>query len=175
MPSFRIRPEGSADFAAIRDVTRAAFAGKPYADGDEHELIGTLRDCGALELSLVAEQAGQVIGQITFSPAYPADGSDRWFALGPVAVLPEHQSKGVGAALIHQGLQTLGEAGAAGCVLTGNPAYYRRFGFALAPDQVPVEESADYFMLKPLASNAPGCAIGFHPAFYGNAKTEPTD
>jgi putative acetyltransferase len=57
-----------------------------------------------LVVSLVAEAHGRLIGQITFSPAYPSDGSPHWYALGPVAVLPEYQLSGVGSRLIDAGL-----------------------------------------------------------------------
>ena len=94
-------------------------------------------------------------GKITFSPAANSDGTTPWYALGPVSVMPEHQGLGIGAMLIEQGLAELREQGALGCILTGNPDYYRRFGFTLAPANVPVRESAEYFMLKAFTSTSP--------------------
>jgi putative acetyltransferase len=64
-----------ADVVAIHDLTQRAFAPMPYADGDEQDVIDRLRATGALSLSLVAEQDGVVVGQVTFSPATAPDGS----------------------------------------------------------------------------------------------------
>ena len=83
-----------------------------------------------------------------------------------MAVTPKRQGHGIGGQLITEGLQRATAAGAVGCVLTGNPAYYRPFGFELAPDHVPPQESAEYFMLRKLADITPTGAIGFHEAFY---------
>ena len=46
-----IRPEQRNDFAAIREIIRAAFSGKPYAAGDEAELVDTLRVENALTVA----------------------------------------------------------------------------------------------------------------------------
>ncbi len=164
-----VRPEGPADHAVIASVIKAAFTGMPYADGDEDELVDTLRREGALSVSLVAELAGAVVGQITFSPATASDGSSDWFALGPLAVLPVRQRAGIGAALVHAGLRSIDELHANGCILTGNPAYYTRFGFALSPSNTPPGEPAEFFMVKVLRGQLPNGAIRFHPAFNANA------
>lgn len=171
-----IRPETAADHTAIYDVTAAAFDGMPYADGDEPDVISRLRAAGALTLSLVALIDDAIVGQITFSPATAEDGSGRWFALGPVSVVPEQQGHGIGTQLIEQGLDTIkaisgAEAGAGtgvrGCILTGNPDYYRRFDFRPAPDNAPANEPAEYFMLHLFAGDPPVGSFAFHPAFYG--------
>ena len=70
-----IRPEQPADHAAIYDITKRAFAPMPFADGNEQDLIDRFREAGALALSLVAEQDGAVVGQVTFTEAFAADGS----------------------------------------------------------------------------------------------------
>ena len=164
--SILIRPEGTTDTAAIHELTRLAFLGRPYAGGDEQDVIDRLRKVGALTLSLVAEQEGDIVGQITFSPAHNDDGSGPWFALGPVSVLPDQQGAGVGAALINTGLAEISRLGALGCILTGNPAYYTRFGFELAPEHVPHNEMPEFFMLKRLTDRAPSGRFEFHRAFY---------
>jgi putative acetyltransferase len=162
-----IRPERPGDFAAIRDITQRAFAPMPFADGDEHDLIDKLRDAGALTISLVADDDGTLIGQVTFTPAFAADGSDGWFALGPVAVEPDLQRTGVGRQLIEAGLQMLQQRGAAGCILVGDPNYYGRFGFRLAPQLAPEGGHAEYFQFLPLRIAEPRAVIEFHPLFNG--------
>ncbi len=160
-----IRPERRDDRAAIGNVIRTAFSGMPYADGDEDELVETLRRENALSVSLVAELAGTVVGQVTFSPAAASDGSPGWYALGPLAVIPAHQRTGVGAKLVHAGLDAISALGGNGCILTGNPAYYVRFGFSLAPSNAPPSEPAEFFMVKLLGPLKPVGPIHFHPAF----------
>ncbi len=165
--SCEIRPESPADAAHIRNIIEAAFAGKPYADGDEQDLVDMLREVGALTLSLVAEVDGEIVGHIAFSPASPSTAGQSWFALGPVAVQPELQGTGIGTLLIERGLDLLTERKADGCILTGDPAYYQRFGFSLSPQHTPKREPEDYFMLKRLgASDLPEGPIHFHDAFY---------
>ena len=166
--SLEIRAATKHDDQAIHRVTEAAFQDMPFAAGDEADVVDRLRAAGALSLSLVAVIDAQVVGQITFSPAYAPESSGQWFALGPVSVLPEHQRAGVGSALIRQGLDAIGAMGAAGCILTGNPAYYQRFGFELSPANAPDNEPAEYFMLKSLSTAKPQGKFHFHAAFYGD-------
>jgi len=116
-----IRREAEGDASAIREITFAAFEGKAYAEGDEHELVDHLRSDGALAISLVAEIEGRIVGHAAFSPAVASDGSGGWFALGPVSVAPGHQRAGIGSSMIRAGLEELRRAGAAGCILTGDP------------------------------------------------------
>ena len=113
-----VREEQPQDHAAIYALTEVAFRDRPYADGDEQDVVNRLRERGALTLSLVATREDKVVGQVTFSPARNSDGSHPWFALGPVSVLPEYQSQGIGAALINAGLSHLQSQGALGCILT---------------------------------------------------------
>lgn len=171
-----IRAEELRDTEAIRAITIAAFRGKPYAGGNEQDVVDALRAAGALTLSNVAILEERVVGHIAFSPAQAGDGEARdgvapdnktgWYALGPVSVLPEFQGKGIGSALINQGCEALVRMNAKGCILTGNPAYYQRFGFALAPHCCPDGEPADYFMMKCFGKDAPAARFRFHSAFY---------
>ncbi len=165
-PKLDIRFETAADIIGIHKLTQQAFHGRPYAAGDEQEVVDRLRDRGALTISLVAFEEGQLAGQITFSPAEVTDASAPWFALGPVSVIPERQGDGIGASLIAAGIAEIVKHGALGCILTGNPTYYQRFGFEAAPDNAPTNEPAEYFMLKLLAGSKPSGRFAFHPAFY---------
>jgi putative acetyltransferase len=161
-----VRPERAEDHAAIYDITTRAFAPMPYSGGDEQDVIDRFRERGALALSLVAEREGVLAGQITFTPAFAADGSPGWYALGPVSVEPACQSDGIGSQLIRAGIEWLMAQDAAGCVLVGNPAYYSRFGFRLFPELAPEGEPAQYFQILPLRVAEPDVVVGFHPAFY---------
>lgn len=165
-----IRPEAPGDYAAIHDLTRRAFAPMPYAGGDEQDLIDQLRDAGALAISLVAELDGRIVGHVAFSPAFAADGSEGWYALGPVSAEPALKHQGIGSAVINAGLNLLRKRDAAGCVLVGNPAYYRRFGFLPFPELCPDGEPAQFFQILPLCISEPNVVVGFHPLFHGEAS-----
>ncbi|MEM7220821.1 MAG: N-acetyltransferase [Pseudomonadota bacterium] len=169
-PEVTLRPEQAADQPAIHALTQRAFADMPYADGDEQEVVDRLRRVGALTLSLVAWErsaAGeQLVGQVTLSPAVCDDGSAPWFALGPISVEPARQSLGIGGQLMRAALDDLRGRGALGCILTGNPAYYERFGFVVSPELAPTNEPGEYFMLHQLGTTKPAGRFRFHRAFY---------
>ncbi|TPE49373.1 GNAT family N-acetyltransferase [Amaricoccus solimangrovi] len=159
-----IRPERPADAGPIRAVTKAAFATAPHAAGTEAEIIEGLRVAGALALSLVAEEGGEVIGHVAFSPV-TIGGAAGWFGLGPVSVRPDRQRAGIGRALIGAGLARLRAWGAAGCVLVGDPDYYRRFGFASDPGVSYPGVPGEYVLRLVLAGPPARGAAVFHPAF----------
>lgn len=165
-PGLEIRREHPEDADRIFEITQQAFTGMPFAAGDEGVLISRLRKSGDLTLSLVALLDRRIVGQVTFSPARCANGSRPWFAVGPVSVLPAIQGQHVGSALIEKGLQQMRQRGALGCILTGNPDYYQRFGFVPAAEYAPSNEPAEYFMLKALARQPAKGRFEFHPAFY---------
>lgn len=128
-----IRVETPEDIQAIREVTRTAFAPMPFSDQSEAAIIDNLRAAGALTLSLVAEEGGQIIGHAAFSRVNIWGSTGGWFCLGPVAVQPARQKAGVGVALISDGLQRLIALNASGCVVVGSPDYYGRFRFQSDP------------------------------------------
>jgi putative acetyltransferase len=84
-------------------VTIAAFKTLEISNHTEQFIIEALRAAKALTVSLVAEMDVRVIGHIAFSPVTISDGTPNWYGLGPVSVLPEHQRKGIGNALIKEG------------------------------------------------------------------------
>lgn len=161
-----IRDECPPDAAAIYNVTKAAFATMPFSDGDEPELIDKLRDAGALTLSLVAEEAGEVLGHIAFSPVSIAGADGHWYGLGPVSVRPDRQQQGIGGALIRAGLARLEAMGAAGCVLLGHRDYYPRFGFAHDPGLTFTGQVNLAFQQLTLRGSTPRGEVIYHPAFY---------
>ena len=172
LPDPVIRPETTEDPRAIESLISRAFHGMWYSEGDEAALVSYLRDNSALAVSLVAELDGLIVGHIAFSPAFPSDGSDGWFALGPLAVAPEAQRNGIGTLLTRAGLDALRDLGARGCVLVGHTEYYSRFGFTCFPSLCPAHEPAEHFMILELAGPLPNCPIAFHPAFHASLVSE---
>jgi putative acetyltransferase len=119
----RIRPEERGDGPAVRAVHDRAFGGPT-----EGRIVEALHAV-APRVSLVAVENAAVIGHILFTPVVVDAGTGTWTALGlaPMAVLPEHQRRGVGSTLVREGLhacRALRES-----VVLGHPHYYSRFGF----------------------------------------------
>ncbi len=160
-----IRPEQEQDHDAIAAVITQAFAEMEHSDQTEAAIVAALRNAGALSLSLVAEDEAQVIGHVAFSPVTIDGKNVGWFGLGPLSVHPDRQGGGVGGALIRQGLDQLQAQGAAGCVVLGDPGYYRRFGFendsVLHYDGAPPE----YFMRISFGASAPVGRVEYHSGF----------
>ena len=169
MSAFTIRPEDTADHAAIHALTAKAFAGQPHSDGNEPRIVDELRDSGDLVLSLVAEDAERIVGHIAFSPVTIRDGSERWFALGPVSVMPDLQRTGIGNALILRGIARMRQDGANGIVLLGDPDYYGRFGFEHDPDLRYPGPEPRYFQRLVLSGEAPSGTVSF-PAAFGTTE-----
>jgi putative acetyltransferase len=161
-----IRPEKPGDEAAIGEVVSAAFGRQ-----QEAELVARLRDNGDLVLSLVAEDAGKIIGQVAFSRVWIEGDGTRTpgISLAPVAVLPDRQRTGTARALIgagHLRLKTLGEKIV---FVVGDPDYYKRFGFSpeLAKAFGCVYQG-DYLQALRLSPDAPTAGeVIYSPAFTG--------
>jgi putative acetyltransferase len=126
----KVRPERDGDEDGIRAVNDAAF-GDPLEGGIVDEIRGTDRwiDGG----SLVAEDAnGSIVGHLLLSEGdlVGADGSVKtiWM-LGPVAVVPAEQRRGVGTALMEAAIALGTERGQPVICLLGHASYYPRFGF----------------------------------------------
>lgn len=161
----KIRNETEADIGIIAEVTVAAFKTLEISQHTESYIIEALREAHALTVSLVAEVEGRVVGHIAFSPVTFTDGTPHWYGLGPVSVLPEYQRRGVGQALIEEGLSRLRSLGAKGCCLVGHPEYYRKFGFenvdGLKLEGVPQE----VFFALSWDGHMPRGEVHFHEGF----------
>lgn len=160
-----IRCETDADIGAITDVTAAAFKPLEISHHTEQFIIAALRAAKSLALSLVAEVDGQVVGHIAFSPVVISDGSRNWYGLGPLSVLPEFQRKGIGKALIEEGLSRLKGLDAQGVCLVGHPDYYRKFGFRNAPELVLEGVPPEFFFALSFTGQMPQGSVTFHEAF----------
>ncbi len=121
-----IRPERIEDIQKIRSINLEAFDTEAEAD-----LVEALRNSGIPLISLVAEQDGELVGHILFSPTALEEGSSSISIAGlaPMAVLPACQNKGIGSMLVEAGMVYCKNAGYAAVVVLGHPDYYPRFGF----------------------------------------------
>ncbi len=134
--SVRIRIEDGdsvEDRSAIRTINEAAFGGP-----DEADLVDKLRADGHVLSSLVAELDAGLVGHILFSRMWirsQAGALVSAVALAPMAVLPEHQRRGIGGQLLRYGLEVLRRRGQKIVIVVGHPTYYPRFGFSTEKTQ----------------------------------------
>ena len=167
-----IRSETPADVDAIRDVTVSAFEALAISDHTEQFIIEALRAAGSLAVSLVAEVDGPVVGHIAFSPVSISDGSRNWYGLGPLSVLPGFQRRGIGKALVREGLSRLKGLNAQGCCVVGHPDYYRKFGFRNAPGLVLEGVPQEVFFALSFDGPVPRGSDTFHDAFKADGRRE---
>lgn len=123
-----IRPEQPADHDAVRTINTAAFETDAEAN-----LVDALRDRATPLITLVAEDEGEIIGHICFSPV-TLEGHPELplMGLAPMAVLPARQRTGIGIMLVNAGINTCKQLGMAAVIVLGHPQYYPRFGFVPA-------------------------------------------
>jgi putative acetyltransferase len=157
-----VRPERPEDHAAIRRVNTDAF-GRP----NEAWLVDALRRTAGFvpELSLVAESGGEVVGHVLLSQILIREGSETVsaLALAPMAVLPSHQRRGVGSALVLHALTEARRLGHGVVVVLGHASYYPRFGFAPASQhgiRSPFPVRDESFMVLELAPAALAGVMG---------------
>jgi putative acetyltransferase len=121
-----IRSETPEDVASVRTVIERAFGRT-----DEADLVDALRSNVPSSISIVAVEDDRVVGHILFSPVRVAaeDSAFGATALAPLAVAPEYQNRGIGAALVRAGLDECRRRGERVVFVLGHPSYYPRFGF----------------------------------------------
>jgi putative acetyltransferase len=165
-----IRNETDADVGAITEVTVAAFKTLEISNHTEQFIIEALRAAKALAVSLVAEVDGHVIGHIAFSPVNITDGTQNWYGLGPVSVLPEYQRKGIGKSLIKEGLSQLKELNAQGCCLVGHPDYYKKLGFKNMSGLIHEGVPHEVFFALSFDGHIPQGTVIFHEGFKADGQ-----
>lgn len=160
-----IRFERPEDADAIHALTWVAFKPMPYSNNTEARIVRDLRASGDLTLSLVADEGGEIIGHVAFSPITVGDIEHGWYGLGPISVKPERQRQGIGRALILKGLDLLIERGASGCALIGDPAVYRGAGFESDGKLTYGDLDTRYLQRIVFKGSPPSGALKFSPAF----------
>lgn len=161
----RITSETSGFEGAIRALLLAAFPTAVEAD-----LVARLRHDGDIVIEMAAGEGERVIGYVAFSRM---SAPMKAVGLGPVAVLPARQRRGIGSALIREGLARAQAQGLEAAFVLGEPAYYRRFGFdAEAASGFASPYAGPYFMALALADGGLAVRSGrvdYAPAFSGLA------
>ena len=162
-----VRAEKECDRETVRAVNLSAFD-----TSSEAELVDALRQQAQPVISLVAEEYGEVVGHIMFSPVSLSGHPNlKVMGLAPMAVAPTHQKKGTGSALVRAGLDQCRQLDIVAVVVLGHPEYYPRFGFSPA-SQFGIDSEYDVpeevFMameLQPEALSRKTGKMRYHPAF----------
>lgn len=150
-----IRAEKWEDGEEIYQINQLAFKGH-----DEGKLVDNIRSTDAFipELSLIAEKNNIIVGHILFSHIHIVSRKE-WpsLALAPMAVLPAYQKKGIGSALIQEGLKRARAMGFPSVIVLGHKDYYPKFGFEKASKwgiKCPFEVPEESFMARELFTGA---------------------
>lgn len=162
-----IRAEEKGDSAAVHALNVSEFE-----TAAEANLIDALRERAQQCVSFVAEDVGNIVGHIMFSPVSLSGHSGlNIMGLGPMAVAPGHQRKGIGSALVRAGLERCKQSRFGAVVVLGYPEYYPRFGFrppSLFEIECEYDVPEEVFTVVELQ---PGCLRGksgtikYHEAF----------
>lgn len=127
-----IRQEIKQDYKEVYTVIKEAFDTAEQADGTEQDLVERLRTGDAFipELSLVAVDAGKIVGHILFTKV--TLGTTRSLGLAPLAILPAYQKQGIGTMLLKEGHRIAKELEFQFSVVLGSETYYPRVGYKRA-------------------------------------------
>jgi len=122
-----IRRKRSPEQDAIWCVHQAAFNGDAEA-----KLVRNLRQGGFVEVSLVAEAEGEIVGHILFSriTIKTNAGNVSALSLAPMAVLPSYQQQRIGSNLLKLGLATCRVFRHRIVLVPGSQKYFQHFGFS---------------------------------------------
>ncbi|NKX50331.1 N-acetyltransferase [Arthrobacter deserti] len=152
-----IRSERPGDRPAVLLLAGSAF-GTGGGGPQEQALLAALFASEEYipELSIVAVEGQEVLGHCISTRGWIGDAPA--LGLGPLAVLPAHQGRGIGAALLAETRRRAVLLGERVIVLLGHTGYYPRFGYRpaatlgiLAPDP----RWGAHFMALPLGADVP--------------------
>lgn len=156
-----IREENFNDYKETEKVVEKAFENEELTDHAEHLLVARIRESDAFipELSLVAEQDGEIVGHIMLSKISIKNEENEYdsLAMAPVSVLPEYQNKGIGNQLIRQSIADAQKLGFKSIIVLGHASYYPQFGFTPASTwniKAPFEVPDEAFMAIELEAGA---------------------
>jgi putative acetyltransferase len=124
LDELQIRESRPDDSAAIRSLYPEAFP-----DEDLLPLVRDLLNDSVVTISFVATIDTRIVGHVIFTRCGVVGNSVNASLLGPLAVAPAWQRKGIGSAIVHFGLRWLEESDVNLVLVLGDPAYYGRLGF----------------------------------------------
>ncbi len=151
-----IRQEQPIDYDMVYQIIKEAFANAEYSDGNEQDLVVSLRKSKSFipELSLVAIEDNRIVGHILFTKAFV--NKTEVLALAPLSVLPAYQNRGIGLSLIKQGHIIASRLGYGYSVVLGHAKYYPKAGYVPASRygiKAPFEVQDENFMAVCFSEN----------------------
>ncbi|MDR3551646.1 MAG: N-acetyltransferase [Clostridia bacterium] len=158
---YTIRPETSADYSEVENLTREAFWNVYRPGCVEHYVLHRYRTRPDFipELSLCLLAKGKMIAHVMYAHVeiHSDDGrSIPIMTFGPISVAPDFQRQGYGTILLRHSKKKAKELGAGALAITGNIGFYGKSGFVVASTSgihyyaEPREEAVPYFLIKEL-------------------------
>lgn len=148
-----IRRSTTSDTSSIENLYRDAFPAEdllPLVRGLLRETTGVI--------SLVAEKDGAIVGHAAFTICAITQQPAPTALLGPLAVAPVDQKKGLGSRLVREGLAQLTHDSVGAVFVLGDPNYYAKFGFVADTQVVP-----PYPLVAEYRSGWQSLALGTRP------------
>jgi predicted N-acetyltransferase YhbS len=118
----------------VDERAREALLDVAYGAERHNKPSCRLRNGRKSALSLVAVEKSRIVGTVRLWHVTAGRGRPA-LLLGPLAVHPGAQKRGIGAALIRRALDEATQRGHAAMLLVGDAAYYGRFGFSAEKTQ----------------------------------------
>jgi putative acetyltransferase len=124
LDELQIRESRPDDSVAIESLYPEAFP-----DEDLLPLVRDLLNDTVVATSLVGTIDARIVGHVVFTRCGVVGNNVNASLLGPLAVAPAWQRKGIGSAIVHAGLRWLEDSDVNLVLVLGDPAYYGRLGF----------------------------------------------
>ncbi len=157
-----IRPENKKDFREVELLTREAFWDVYKPGCDEYFVLHNLRNAPAFvrKLDYLACDGDMIVGNIVYSEAKVINNKKEEFivlCMGPFAVLPGYQKKGIGKKLLNETIEKAKGFNYKAIIIFGNPEFYHKFGFKNAKEyniQTADGQNFEPFMALELSENS---------------------
>lgn len=120
----QIRESAPADAARLESLYPLAFP--------EEDLLPLVRELSrnpAIAWCFTGAIRTEIVAHVIFTRCSVAGVVEKAALLGPLAVAPPWQRRGIGTAMVREGLRRLDAAGVILVCVLGDPAYYGRLGF----------------------------------------------
>lgn len=155
----KIRLERKEDYFEVENLVREAFYNVYRPGCFEHFVIHNLRNDKSFikELDYVLTIDDKIIGNIVYSLGtlkYDDGKTRKILTFGPVSILSLYQHMGYGEKLINYTMNKAYKLGYNEIVITGNPKYYKKYGFESASkykiyyEGLDRNEESPFFMIK---------------------------
>ena len=156
-----IRQEKTADYDKVCELIKKSFATNSDDDGTTHDYLNELRskDCFIPELSLIAEENCEIIGQIVLYKTNIITDNNKIteLVLSPICVSPDYFLRGIARTMAEKSFEIAKSLGYKAVFLCGDPKIYRRLGFSPTYEYNIyhiTDKNAEWCMVRELISGA---------------------